>query len=73
MRVKVRVTPRARTRSIEAAVDGSLRVKLLEPATDGRANAALIKLLAEHFVVPRRAVRLVQGRASRQKVLEINL
>ena len=42
-----------------------------EPPEDGRANAALIELLAEHFDVPKRALRIVRGHTGRQKVVEV--
>lgn len=38
---------------------------------DGAANAALIELLAQVLGVPRRAVRIVHGESSRNKVVEI--
>jgi len=56
---------------VEAAQDGTLRVRVTEPAEGGRANAAVIDLLAEHFKVPRRAVSILQGEKSRQKLVEI--
>ena len=70
-RLQVRVTPRARSSSIETSPDGTLLVKVREPAEDGRANAAVVKALAEHFGVPKRAVVIVRGLASRQKVVEV--
>ena len=71
MRMGVRVIPRARRRGIEAGPDGGLIVRVTEPAEDGRANAAVIELLAAHFGVPKRRVRIVQGLASRRKLVEI--
>lgn len=71
MRLTVRVTPRARQRRLEQAADGSWRAMVPEPPEDGRANAAVIELLAEHFDVPKRALRIVRGHTSRQKVIEI--
>lgn len=71
MRVRVRVTPRAKQRSVEAAQDGTLRVRVTEPTEGGRANAAAIELLAEYFKVPRRAVSILQGEKNRQKLVEI--
>ena len=67
----VRVIPRARAAAVEALPDGSLRVRVPEPAQGGRANAAVIALLAEHFNVSKRSVRIVRGATHRQKVLEI--
>lgn len=71
MRVTVRVTPRARQRRLEQVADGTWRALVPEPPEDGRANAAVIELLAKHFDVPKRAVRIVRGQTSRQKVVEI--
>ena len=71
MRVKVKVTPRAKMRSIQTTPDGVLVVRLPEPAEAGRANAALIQMLAEHFGVPKKTVTILQGQTSRQKLVEI--
>lgn len=70
-RIRVNVIPRAKTRGIEPLPDGGLRVRVSEPAEDGRANAAVINALAEHFDVPKRAVTIVRGASSRQKLIEI--
>jgi uncharacterized protein (TIGR00251 family) len=71
MRLKVRVIPRAKRAVVEAASDGGLRVRVTQPPEDGRANAAVIELVAQHFGVPKRAVTIVRGTTSRQKVVEI--
>jgi uncharacterized protein YggU (UPF0235/DUF167 family) len=46
-------------------------VFLRERAVDGQANDALIGVLAKHFGVPKSAVRIVHGHASRAKRLRI--
>ena len=71
MRIRVRVIPRAGKTGIEQLADGSFRVRVTEPAEGGRANAAVIEALAEHFGVPKRAVTILQGMASRSKLVEI--
>ena len=72
MRLTVKVTPKSRQRRLEQAADGSWRAMVLEPPEDGRANEAVIELLAEHFDVPKRSVRIVRGQTGRQKVVEIS-
>jgi len=47
------------------------KVSVKEPPTQGRANTAIGKLLAEHFKVSNSQVRLVSGFTSKQKVFEI--
>jgi hypothetical protein len=44
-----------------------IKVRLAARAVDGKANAALIEFLAEHFKVPKRSVRIEAGLKSRQK------
>ena len=48
-----------------------IKVRLAAPAVEGRANAALVEFLAEHFGVPRRSVRIVSGLKSRRKRVAI--
>ncbi|HUK81448.1 MAG TPA: DUF167 domain-containing protein [Verrucomicrobiae bacterium] len=72
MRVQIKVTPRAKRPGIKAAADGSLVVRVREPAENGRANVAVIEALAEHFEVPRGAVSIVRGHMCRRKLVEIS-
>jgi uncharacterized protein YggU (UPF0235/DUF167 family) len=66
--VSVRVKPGSRKGPlVEVGPDGELTVYVPERAVDGAANDAVVKLLAEHFDVPRSRVELVSGRTSRLK------
>jgi uncharacterized protein YggU (UPF0235/DUF167 family) len=49
-----------------------LAVRVTAPATDGRANAAVIAALADALKVPKRNVRIVAGGSSRIKHVEIS-
>jgi uncharacterized protein (TIGR00251 family) len=56
----------------EVLEDGNrLKVRLMAPATRGKANKALIKLLADHFDVKKRSIRIIKGERSREKLVEI--
>ena len=48
-----------------------LKIKLLAPPIEGKANAALIKFLAKQFAVPKSRVTLLSGETSRQKTVAI--
>lgn len=48
-----------------------LIVYLREKPVDGEANAALIKLLAQHFQVSRQQIRIKVGGRGRKKLIEI--
>ena len=43
------------------------------PAIDNRANRALIEVLARHFNVKKRDIRIVKGERSREKIIEIDV
>jgi uncharacterized protein YggU (UPF0235/DUF167 family) len=52
--------------------DGSLVVRVREPATDGRANRAVVEAVADALGVARRAVRITSGASARRKVVEVD-
>ena len=66
--VTVKVTPRARREGVEPADgDAALRVRVTEAPDAGKANAAVIALLARHGRVPKSAMEIISGGASRVK------
>jgi len=52
--------------------EARLKVRLAAPPVDGKANAELLRFLADAFGVPLRHVALLHGEASRQKVVRID-
>jgi uncharacterized protein len=50
----------------------SLKLCLGAPPVDGRANAELLRFLADAFGVPLRNVTLVRGKRGRRKLVRIN-
>lgn len=68
--IAVRVTPRAAQDRIEAGPDG-LRIATTAVPEDGRANAAVIKLLAKAMGVAKTRLVLVRGATSRDKVFRL--
>jgi uncharacterized protein len=66
--VVVRVKPGSRKGPlVEVDADGALTVYVPERAVEGKANEAVVKLLAQHLGVPRSRVELVSGATSRVK------
>ena len=68
----VSVSPNARRTQAEGLHDGALRVRLAAPPVDGKANELLLAWIAAELGLPRRAVHLVRGEASRRKWLAID-
>jgi uncharacterized protein len=70
-KIWISVKPQAKRESVIEVADGEYRVSVHPPAQDNQANPAVVKLLAEHFAVPKSAVRIVRGYVSRKKLIEI--
>jgi uncharacterized protein len=72
---RVRVTPRASRDQIEGehedGLGGALKIRVTAPPTEGRANEALRRLLAERLNVALSAVRIIAGEQSRAKRISI--
>ena len=72
MQVYVVIKPNSKHREgVIEGEGGALVVYTKEPAIEGRANAAAIKLIAEHFEASRMSVKLIRGHTSKYKVFEI--
>lgn len=70
MKIRVNVKPGKKEDKIELN-EGVYIVELSERAEKGKANIALIRLLAKHFKVPSSNIRILNGFTSHKKTLEI--
>ena len=71
-RLTVKVHPRARRTALTGRLGEAWKLDLAAPPVDGKANAECVRFFAEMAGVPRSRVRIVQGAASRIKVVEID-
>ncbi len=69
-RIAVRVTPGARSESLEIA-SGALAAKVRAKPQDGAANAAVTQLLAAALGMAPSRLELVRGASSREKLFRI--
>jgi uncharacterized protein (TIGR00251 family) len=67
----VRLTPRASRDEIVGWQGDELRVRLRAPPVDGRANEALLRLLASRLDVSPSSIELVSGATARVKRLRV--
>ena len=77
LRIRVRLTPKAASNRVQGVVcdaDGTaaLKVGVTAPPEKGKANAALLKLLAREWRVPKGDLSLVAGHRDRRKVVHLN-
>lgn len=74
IRLHVRATPKASKNTLDGLykdADGAswLKVKVTAPPEDGKANKAVIRLLAKTLNLPASSITLLSGETSRQKTL----
>lgn len=70
-RVGLRISPGASRTEIVGRHGEVWKVRIAAPAERGRANDALLELLARTLDVPRRRLALVAGAGARDKIVEI--
>ena len=67
----VKVQPKASRNQVVGYRDGVLQLRVTAPPDKGRANAAVVALLADALGVAKSRVRIVRGQSSRDKVLTV--
>jgi len=70
-RLRLRVSPGAARAHVVGRHGDAWKLRVAAAAEGGRANEAVIRLLADALVVPRNAVTLVSGHGSRDKIVEL--
>jgi hypothetical protein len=65
------VQPGAKQTTIGGLHGNALKIRLAAPPIEGRANEALLRFIADLFVVPLRNVTLKQGEQSRHKRVDV--
>lgn len=68
--VDLRVQPRARRAALEPA-GGALKARVTAPPEDGKANAAVIALLAEQWHLPKSSFDVIKGQTARAKTVRV--
>ncbi|PKB14047.1 hypothetical protein B0I00_2675 [Novosphingobium kunmingense] len=71
-RLALRVTPGARTEAVELG-DGRLVVKVRAKAEDGKANAAVLALVADALGLATSRLQMLRGATGRDKLIAVEL
>jgi uncharacterized protein (TIGR00251 family) len=71
-RIRLRVSPGSRKTELAGRHGDGWKVRVSAPPENGRANDAVLELLAERVGLPRRALSIVSGHQARDKVVEIS-
>jgi uncharacterized protein (TIGR00251 family) len=70
-RLRLRVSPGASSNAIVGRHGDSWKVRVTAPPEDGKANDAVLRLLAERLELPAGSVTLVSGPSRRDKIVEL--
>ena len=73
MILTVHIKPGARANKLISESAKEMTIALHAPATEGKANAALIAFLADHFDVAKSRITIKRGLTSKTKQVEILL
>lgn len=76
VKVYIKVVPQAKYNKIEKPIlneDGnmSMKVRVTASAIDGKANRALVGLLADYFHLKKSQIEIASGHTSRQKLIKL--
>jgi uncharacterized protein (TIGR00251 family) len=72
LRLEVRIIPRASRDQVVGVSQGRLKLKLTAAPVDGKANAALVRFLADLFGVAKSHLSIVRGEKAREKTVVIS-
>ncbi len=70
MVISVKVKPNAKNYKIER-VGEEFIIRVDAPASEGKANKRLLKILSDYFNVPKSSISIKKGLKSRNKIVEI--
>jgi uncharacterized protein (TIGR00251 family) len=70
-RLRIRVSPGARRTELVGRQGDAWKVRVAAPPERGKANDAVLKLLADALGVPSAEVSLVAGGSGRDKIVEL--
>ncbi|OHA47109.1 MAG: hypothetical protein A3A80_01670 [Candidatus Terrybacteria bacterium RIFCSPLOWO2_01_FULL_44_24] len=71
MKVSVKVKAKARENKVEKLSQEEFLISTKESPIGGRANRAVVRLLAEYLGIPPSALKIVSGLHAKHKLIEI--
>lgn len=71
LRITITVKPNSKQVPLVINNSGDIVVYVRQQAIGGRANEAVINLLAEYYDVPKTRVKIIKGHSAHRKVVEI--
>ena len=70
--LQVKVKPKASVSAFTAQLDGTWLAEVKALPVDGKANAELIRLIAEHFAIAKSKIAVKSGASGRLKLITVD-
>ncbi|MFC1598412.1 DUF167 domain-containing protein [Patescibacteria group bacterium] len=67
----IKVIPNSKINKIVEQDESFLKIKLTAPATDNKANKALLDFLAKEFKISKKNIIIIKGNKNRNKSIKI--
>jgi len=71
MLYNIKVQPNAKKNKIFEEKDNFLKIKICAIPENGKANDELIKFLSKHFKTTKTNIKIIKGKTSKNKTVEI--
>jgi uncharacterized protein YggU (UPF0235/DUF167 family) len=72
MKILVKAKPSSKVSSIERLSSNEFLISVKEPAVAGKANKAVINMLADYFEISKNRINILVGQITKNKIIEIN-
>ena len=72
MKLFIKIIPNASKDQIIKIDESNLKIKTTKPPEDGKANEAVIEILANYFKVKKNQIKIISGITSQKKIIQIN-
>lgn len=66
------MNPRSSKNEVTKISEGEYKVKLTAAPVDNQANEMLIRVLAQHFNVPKSSLKIIGGKTAKTKIIDIS-
>ncbi len=73
MYIKVKAFPKSKHEDIKEVTEGRFEVRVKEKAEKNLANRRIIEILAQHFKVGEKDIKIVNGHHHQSKLVSINI
>jgi len=72
MQIKIKVKTKAKQEKVVKTGDGDFEIHVKQTPEKGKANIAVIKLLAKYFKIPQNNIKILAGKTNSRKIAEIS-